>query len=33
MDAKAKVDVGDFSRNGECRAAEAPRALDHDTEP
>ena len=33
MDAKAKVDVGDFSRDGESRAAEAPRALDHDTEP
>ena len=32
MDAKAKVDVGDFSRDGESRAAEAPRALDHDTE-
>ena len=24
MDAKAKVDVGDFSRDGESRAAEAP---------
>jgi hypothetical protein len=32
MDAKAKVDVGDFSRDGESRAAEAPRALDHDTQ-
>ena len=32
MDAKAKVDVGDFSRDGECRASEAPRALDHDTQ-
>jgi hypothetical protein len=30
MDAKAKVDVGDFSRDGESRASEAPRALDHD---
>ena len=27
-----KVDVGDFSRDGESRAAEAPRALDHDTQ-
>src|SRR6266478_8652545 len=32
MDAKAKVDVGDFSRDGETRASEAPRALDHDTQ-
>jgi hypothetical protein len=32
MDAKAKVDVGDFSRDGESRAAEASRALDHDTQ-
>jgi hypothetical protein len=32
MDAKAKVDVGDFSRDGESRAAETPRALDHDTQ-
>jgi hypothetical protein len=32
MDAKAKVDVGDFSRDGESRAAEAPRAWDHDTQ-
>ena len=32
IDAKAKVDVGDFSRDGESRAAEAPRALDHDTQ-
>jgi Rhodopirellula transposase DDE domain len=32
MDGKAKVDVGDFSRDGESRAAEAPRALDHDTQ-
>ncbi len=32
MDAKAKVDVGDFSRDGESRAAQAPRALDHDTQ-
>jgi transposase len=30
MDAKAKVDVGDFSRDGESRASEAPRAWDHD---
>jgi Rhodopirellula transposase DDE domain len=29
-DAQAKVDVGDFSRDGESRAAEAPRAWDHD---
>ena len=33
MDAKAKVDVGDYSRAGESRSAAAPRALDHDTEP
>ena len=33
MDTKAKVDVGDFSRDGESRAAEAPRAWDHDTQP
>ncbi len=32
MDAKAKVDVGGFSRDGESRAAETPRALDHDTQ-
>ena len=32
IDAKAKVDVGDFSRDGESRAAETPRALDHDTQ-
>ena len=32
MDAKAKVDVGDFSRDGEARASEAPRALDHETQ-
>jgi hypothetical protein len=32
MDAKAKVDVGDFSRDGETRGSEAPRALDHDTQ-
>jgi hypothetical protein len=32
MDAKAKLDVGDFSRDGESRAAEAPRAWDHDTQ-
>jgi hypothetical protein len=32
MDAKAKVDVGDFSRDGESRALEAPCALDHDTQ-
>jgi hypothetical protein len=31
MDAKANVDVGDFSRDGESRGAEATRALDHDT--
>jgi len=33
MDTKAKVDVGDFSRDGESRAAEAPSAWDHDTQP
>jgi hypothetical protein len=32
MDAKAKVDVGDFSRDGQSRASEAPRGLDHDTQ-
>lgn len=32
IDAKAKVDVGDFSRDGESRAAEAPKALDHETQ-
>jgi hypothetical protein len=32
LDAQAKVDVGDFSRDGESRAAEAPRAWDHDTQ-
>ena len=32
MDAKAKVDVGDFSRDGETRGSEAPSALDHDTQ-
>lgn len=32
MDAKAKVDVGDFSRDGESRSAQAPRAWDHDTQ-
>jgi DDE family transposase len=32
MDAKAKVDVGDFSRDGGSRAAEAPRAWDHDSQ-
>src|SRR5215470_4759318 len=32
MDAKAKVDVGDFSRDGATRAAAAPRALDHETQ-
>jgi hypothetical protein len=30
MDAKAKVDVGDFSRDGESRGSRPP-ALDHDT--
>jgi len=33
IDTKAKVDVGDFSRDGESRAAEAPSAWDHDTQP
>jgi transposase len=32
IDAKAKVDVGDFSREGATRATEAPRALDHETQ-
>jgi hypothetical protein len=30
---KAKVKVGDFSRGGQARGAEALRALDHDTGP
>lgn len=33
MDVKNKVKVGDFSRNGEIRAAEAPQAWDHDLNP
>jgi len=33
MDAKAKVDVGDFSRDGQSRGAEATKAWDHDPEP
>jgi Rhodopirellula transposase DDE domain len=33
MDAKAKVAVGDYSRDGESRGAEATQALDHDPEP
>ena len=33
MDAKAKVSVGDYSRDGESRAAEPVKALDHDPEP
>ena len=33
MDAKAKVAVGDYSRDGESRGAEATKALDHDPEP
>jgi hypothetical protein len=33
MDAKAKVAVGDFSRDGESRGAEATKAWDHDPEP
>jgi hypothetical protein len=33
MDAKAKVAVGDFSRDGQSRGAEATKALDHDPEP
>ena len=33
MDAKAKVAVGDFSRDGESRGAEATKARDHDPEP
>jgi Rhodopirellula transposase DDE domain len=32
LDAKAKVDVGDFSRDGQTRASEAPIAWDHDTQ-
>jgi Rhodopirellula transposase DDE domain len=33
MDAKAKVSVGDYSRDGESRGAEPVKALDHDPEP
>jgi transposase len=33
MDAKAKVAVGDYSRDGESRGAEPTKALDHDPEP
>ncbi len=33
MDAKAKVAVGDYSRDGESRGAEATQAWDHDPEP
>src|SRR3954447_13355204 len=33
MDVKAKVSVGDYSRDGESRAAEPVKALDHDPEP
>jgi Rhodopirellula transposase DDE domain len=33
MDAKAKVAVGDYSREGESRGDEAVKALDHDPEP
>src|SRR4051812_16903849 len=33
MDAKAKVAVGDYSREGESRAAEPVQAWDHDPEP
>jgi hypothetical protein len=33
MDAKAKVAVGDFSRDGRSRGAEATEAWDHDPEP
>ena len=33
MDAKAKVAVGDFSRDGESRGTEATKAWDHDPEP
>ena len=32
IDAKAKVDVGDYSRDGESRGAETAKALDHDTQ-
>ena len=32
MDAKAKVAVGDYSRDGESRGAEATKAWDHDPE-
>ena len=33
IDTKAKVKVGDFSRDGEVRAAETVKALDHDMAP
>ena len=33
MDAKAKVSVGDYSRDGQSRGAEATKGWDHDPEP
>ena len=33
IDTKAKVKIGDFSRDGEARGAEAVQALDHDMHP
>ena len=32
LDAKAKVDLGDFSRGGKSRGKKATKALDHDTQ-
>jgi len=33
IDTKAKVNVGEFSRKGESRGAQAPQAVDHDMRP
>ncbi len=33
IDAKAKVNIGDFSRNGKSRDQEAKKAADHDMNP
>ncbi len=32
IDSKAKLDIGDYSRGGKFRGAEATKALDHDTQ-
>lgn len=33
IDTKAKVNIGEFSRNGKCRGNRATQALDHDMQP